>query len=154
MALSYDIVAEFPDPETYVALRDAADMAPRSLDAAKRGLPNTTFGVSVVAGGKETPSAVGDRDIVGMGRLVGDGGTVYQVVDVAVHPDHQGQGLGTRIMDALVDYLDREAPPSAFVNLLADVDGFYDRWGFEPTAPASKGMFLRVGGDGVSGRDE
>ncbi|ELZ82346.1 AttT protein [Haloferax elongans ATCC BAA-1513] len=157
MALSYDIVAEFPDPETYVALRDAADMAPRSLDAAKRGLPNTTFGVSVVAENRAGEDGTGgdeSEEIVGMGRLVGDGGTVYQVVDVAVHPDHQGQGLGTRIMDALVDYLDREAPPTAFVNLLADVDGFYDRWGFEPTAPASKGMFLRVGGGGVSGRDE
>jgi len=144
----YHLVPEFPAPEAYVSLRDAAGMAPRSLAAAERGVPNTIFGVRVVFEG-----ATGD-EIVGMGRLVGDGGTVFQVVDVAVHPDHQGRGLGTRVMDALVDYLDREAPPSAFVNLLADVDGYYERWGFEPTAPASKGMFLRVGEDGVRGRDE
>lgn len=30
-----------PDPEPFVALRDAAGMSPRSLDAAQRGLPNT-----------------------------------------------------------------------------------------------------------------
>ncbi|RDZ44279.1 N-acetyltransferase [Haloferax sp. Atlit-10N] len=162
MTDDYRLVPEFPDPETYVALRDAAGMPPRSLAAAERGVPNTTFGVRVVFDGGDRD---GDADVarggddsdelvVGMGRLVGDGGTVFQVVDVAVHPDHQGRGLGTRVMDALVDYLDREAPPSAFVNLLADVDGYYERWGFEPTAPASKGMFLRVGEDGVRGRDE
>lgn len=135
----YTVVPEFPDPETYVFLRDAAGMAPRSLAAAKRGLPNTIFGVSIEY----------ENEIVGMGRLVGDDGTVYQVVDVAVHPDHQGQGLGTRIMDELIGYLDREAPPSAFVNLLADVDGFYERWGFEYSAPESKAMFLRVSDGGV-----
>ncbi|MCO8266656.1 GNAT family N-acetyltransferase [Haloferax sp. AB510] len=149
----YRLVPEFPDPETYVSLRDAAGMPPRTLAAAERGVPNTIFGVRVVFEGA-TGDDGSDERIVGMGRLVGDGGTVFQVVDVAVHPDHQGRGLGTRVMDALVDYLDREAPPSAFVNLLADVDGYYERWGFEPTAPASKGMFLRVGEDGVPGRDE
>ncbi|MFC7202217.1 GNAT family N-acetyltransferase [Haloferax namakaokahaiae] len=139
----YTVVPEFPDPETYVNLRDAAGMAPRSLAAAERGLPNTVFGVRVLDG----------EEIVGMGRLVGDGGTVYQVVDVAVHPDHQGRGLGTRIVDELVAYLNREAPPSAFVNLLADVDGFYEQWGFEYSAPASKAMFLRVTDDGVPRRE-
>lgn len=139
----YTVVPEFPDPETYVELRAAAEMAPRTLTAAERGLSNTLFGVRVLDG----------EEIVGMGRLVGDGGTVYQVVDVAVHPDHQGRGLGTRIVDELVAYLDREAPPSAFVNLLADVDGFYERWGFEHSAPASKAMFLRVTEDGVPRRE-
>ncbi|KAB1193728.1 GNAT family N-acetyltransferase [Haloferax sp. MBLA0076] len=151
MVTDYHLRPSFPDPETYVTLREAAGMAPRSLAAAKRGLPNTIFGVTVVSGDEDD---VDDGTVVGMGRLVGDGGTVYQVVDVAVHPDHQGKGLGTRVMDALVDYLDKEAPPSAFVNLFADVDGYYERWGFEPTAPASKGMFLRVTEDGVRGRRE
>ncbi|MFB6359775.1 MAG: N-acetyltransferase, partial [Halobacteriales archaeon] len=30
------------------------------------------------------------------------------------------------------------------VNLMADVDGFYERFGFEETRPASKGMYLRT----------
>ncbi|AFK20300.1 N-acetyltransferase [Haloferax mediterranei ATCC 33500] len=159
MTTEYHLVPEFPDPETYVELREVAGMASRSLAAAKRGVPNTTFGVSIVLDeGTDDLDGGDDGDgsnrVVGMGRLVGDGGTVFQIVDVAVRPEHQGQGLGTRIMDALVDYLDREAPPSAYVNLMADVDGYYERWGFEPTAPASKGMFLRVDDDGVSGREE
>ena len=51
------------------------------------------------------------------------------------------------IMDALMDYILREAPPLSYVNLMADVDGFYDRWGFKPTLPDSRGMFLKTAGD-------
>jgi hypothetical protein len=30
------------------------------------------------------------------------------------------------MMDAIMDYLDEHAPPNASVNLMADVDGFYE----------------------------
>jgi hypothetical protein len=32
---------------------------------------------------------------VGMGRVVGDGGTVFQVADIAVLPEHAGWRPGT-----------------------------------------------------------
>ncbi|RYJ14424.1 N-acetyltransferase [Halogeometricum borinquense] len=146
----YELVRDVPDAETFCALREAAGMSPRSLDGARRGLPNSVFGVRVESG-----SESGDgREVVGMARIVGDGGTVYQITDMVVHPEHQGEGLGTAMMDELVAYLDREAPEYAYVNLMADIDGFYERWGFEPTAPASRGMYRRIGGDGGSEGDE
>lgn len=132
--MPYEIRESVPDPETFVALRDAADMAPRSLEAARRGLPNTRFGVIAVD--------KGTGETVGMARVVGDDGAVYHVCDMVVHPDHQRRGLGSRLMDAVADYLDAEAPETAYVNLMADVHGFYERWGFEETRPASKGMWL------------
>lgn len=132
--MPYEIRDGVPDAETFVALRDAAGMAHRSLEAAERGLPNTLYGVIAV----ETETG----DTVGMARVVGDGGAVFHICDMAVHPDHQRQGLGTRLMDAVMAYLDEHAPETAYVNLLADVDGFYETWGFEPTAPATKGMWL------------
>lgn len=146
----YELVRSVPDAETFCALREAAGMSPRSLDGARRGLPNTLFGVRVeYEGGAETdPDARdGPREVVGMARVVGDGGTVYQITDMAVHPDHQGRGLGSAMMDELVAYLDREAPEHAYVNLFADVDGFYERWGFAETAPESVGMYRRFDGD-------
>ncbi|WP_123536131.1 GNAT family N-acetyltransferase [Halosimplex salinum] len=132
--MEYELRESVPDPETFVALRDAADMSPRSLEAARRGLPNTMYGVSMV----ET----GAGETVGMARIVGDGGSVYHICDMVVHPDHQGRGLGSRMMDALMSYIEDEAPETAYVNLMADVDGFYEQWGFERTAPVSKAMFL------------
>lgn len=132
--MDYELREGVPDPERYVELREAGDMNPKSLEAARRGLPNTVYGVSVVE------TATGET--VGMARIVGDRGVVYYICDMVVHPDHQGQGLGTRLMDALMAYIDEHAPETAYVNLVADVDGFYEQWGFEPTAPESKGMYL------------
>jgi GNAT superfamily N-acetyltransferase len=126
----------------------------------RRGLPNSVYGVVVAVGDTEDgddPEAAGSADVrgeaaagsgetvVGTARIVGDGGSVYHVCDMVVHPDHQGRGVGTRMMDALMAFVEETAPPEAYVNLMADVDGFYERWGFERTAPASKGMFLRTG---------
>jgi len=63
---------------------------------------------------------------------------------MVVHSDHQGRGLGTRVMNALMAFVEANAPSDAYVALFADVEGFYERWGFEPTAPASRGMFRRT----------
>ncbi|WP_254864484.1 GNAT family N-acetyltransferase [Halovivax gelatinilyticus] len=132
----YDLRRSLPSPEAFARLREAAEMAPRSAEGIDRGLPNSLFGVTVVH------RSTGET--VGMGRVVGDGATVYQISDMAVHPDHQGAGLGTAILTALDAWIDETAPPNAYVNLLADVDGFYERFGYEETRPASKGMFRRT----------
>ncbi|AUX10327.1 GNAT family acetyltransferase [Halalkaliarchaeum desulfuricum] len=140
-----------PSPERFTELRRRSGMTPRTVESARRGLPGTLYGV-VVTVGEAPESAAGADDahgvrkdddtgtVVAMGRIVGDGGAVYQISDVAVDPDHQGNGLGTAIMDRLMAYIEETAPDGAYVNLIADVDGFYEQWGFEPVAPGSKGM--------------
>lgn len=142
--MRYELRETTPSVDDFLRLRDAAGMSPRSREGVARGLPNSQFAVVVVA---VDDAEAGDRDedVVGMARVVGDGGTVYHICDMAVHPDHQRQGLGSRLMDALMAWIDEDAPPNAYVNLMADVDGFYEQWGFERTAPASKGMSCRVG---------
>lgn len=132
----YALRERLPTAEEFVSLRDAAGMAARSREGVEAGLPNSVYGVVV----EHEPTGA----VVGMGRIVGDGGTVYTLSDVAVRPAHQGQGLGTRIVDALVAYLEANAPPRAYVSLMADVDGFYEQWDFEETRPASKGMYRRM----------
>ena len=131
--MRYEFREETPGVADYRRLRAAAGLSPRSEAAARRGLPNTVHAVTVH-----------EEAVVGMGRIVGDDGCFYQVVDVAVLPDHQGQGLGTRIVEALVEHLREHAPRTAYVSLMADVDGFYERFGFAETAPESKGMFMRI----------
>jgi ribosomal protein S18 acetylase RimI-like enzyme len=81
-----------------------------------------------------------------MGRVIGDGGTAFQIVDIAVEPGHQGRGLGKRIVAALVDHLRANAPASAYVSLIADGDAqhLYAKYGFAPVAPASIGMAFRI----------
>lgn len=132
----YTLQPEPPSVDTFIELRDAAGMPPRSRGGVERGLPNSLFAVTVVRDSTDEP--------VGMGRVVGDGGTVYQISDIAVHPDHQGRSIGTAIMTVIDDWITETAPPNAYVNLFADVNGFYDRFGYEETRPASTGMFRRT----------
>jgi GNAT superfamily N-acetyltransferase len=83
-------------------------------------------------------------ETVGMGRLLGDGGWYFHVIDMAVLPEHQRRGLGDVILTALLDRVRTHAPQGAFVNLLADAPGIalYRRHGFVPTSPTSDGMAL------------
>jgi GNAT superfamily N-acetyltransferase len=126
------LVDSFPDVATYRRLRVEAGLSPKTQEAAGRGLANTLYGVSLVKAG----------DVIGMGRIIGDNGTVFAVVDIAVRPDHQGQGQGKRIMAALDAWLRANAPASAYVMLIADGDArhLYSRFGFAETAPASVSM--------------
>lgn len=132
----YALVERNPTVDEFCDLRRLTGLTPKSAEAAARGLPNTQFAVVVETGGKT----------VGMGRVIGDGGTAYQLVDIAVLPEHQGKGLGKRIVAALVDWLNANAPKSAYVSLIADgpAKDLYAQYGFAPTAPASIGMSMWI----------
>lgn len=130
-----ELAERFPGIADYRRLREATGLSPKSEAAAERGLAHTTYGVSLLRNG----------EVVGMGRIVGDGGCFHFVVDIAVVPALQGQGLGKRIMDALDAWLRANAEPSAHVSLFADGDAkhLYARYGFEQS-DKSVGMFYRV----------
>lgn len=126
------LVEHFPDAASYCRLRSEAGMSPKTLEAALKGLPNTLYGVSLQREG----------EVIGMGRIIGDGGCFYTVVDIAVSPAYQGQGLGKLIMSALDAWLRKNAEPSAYVTLVADGEArhLYAKYGFVETAPASVNM--------------
>lgn len=125
-----------PAVEDYLRLRRVTGLSPFSEAAAETGLYGTYFGVSLLYEGT----------VVGMGRIVGDGGLFFQIVDIAVVPDHQGCGLGVSIMSTLMEYLKEHAPPRAYVSLMADVPAhkLYEKFGFRETAPKTIGMAMRL----------
>ena len=135
-----ELVERFPGVDDYRRLRVAAGMTPKSEEAARRGLPNTLHGVSLLDKG----------DVVGMGRVIGDGGCFFVVVDIAVVPELQGRGLGRRIMGALDAWLRANVPESAYVSLVADGDAkhLYAKFGFVDTAPQSINMEYVMGPGG------
>ena len=132
----FEIKEEIPTPEKYMSLREAANMTPRNLDGAAKGLGNELFSVLLI--NKE------NEEIIGMGRIIGDGGTVFQICDMTVVSEWQNQGGGTMIMNALMAFIEKLNVDGAYINLIADVDNFYEKWGFKPTDPESKGMYLRT----------
>jgi len=129
------LVERFPGIDDYRRMRASTGLSAKSAEASARGLANTTYGVSLLR----------DGDVVGMGRIVGDGGCFHFVVDIAVDPRLQGRGLGKRIMDALDAWLRANAEPTAHVSLFADGNArhLYARYGFAQSEK-SVGMFYRV----------
>src|SRR4051794_500810 len=99
----YQIRIGPPSVEDYRRLRTGSGLSDKSPEAATLGLAGTWYGVTVVHRGRP----------VGMGRIIGDGGCHFQIVDVCVLPEHQRHGLGRAIMAALTAELDRRAPATA-----------------------------------------
>jgi len=81
-----------------------------------------------------------------MGRVIGDGGWYFHIVDMAVLPEHQRRGLGRAVLDYLLEQIRRRAPRGAYVSLLADPPGrhLYTRSGFVESAPESVAMVLTL----------
>ena len=130
--MTYSCIRETPSVATYRTLRSGSGLSNKTIEAAERGLPRTLFAVQVLDGANP----------IGMGRVVGDGGCFYQVVDIAVLREHQGKGIGKMIMTEIVKYIETNVPESGYVSLIADgkAHGLYAQFGFVHTAPNSVGM--------------
>ncbi len=133
----YRLIDGPPSLSDYLRLRSESGLTPRRRDQAEAALAGSWSAVHLDAG----------EETVGMGRVLGDGGWYFHVVDMAILPGHQGRGLGSAILGALLDGIRDRAPEGAFVNLLADPPGraLYRRFGFLETAPDSVGMALTLG---------
>jgi predicted N-acetyltransferase YhbS len=136
MDASYTLSDEIPPAEDYLRLRIVTGLSPKSPEGAALGLPRSVFGVVVRKDGR----------IVGMGRVIGDGGLMLQVTDIAVEPGHQGRGIGKTIVARIVDYLNTTVPDGTYVSMIADGDAhrLYSQFGFTPTAPQSIGMEMHI----------
>ena len=132
MVDEFVLVERIPTVEEFCDLRRLNGLTPKTAEAAAKGLPNSVFAVVIEHEGRA----------IGMGRVIGDGGTAYQLTDIAVMGAYRGKGLGKRIVAALVDWLEANAPKSAYVSLIADgpAKELYAQFGFEETAPVSVGM--------------
>ena len=130
------LAAEIPGNDEYRALRTAAGLSPMSAEGAATGLPASWSSVCVRHAG----------ELVGMGRVVGDGALFLFVVDIAVTPAWQGKGLGRRIMQALMDEVRARAPARTVLGLIADGTAcrLYEKFGFKLVGPDANGMLMRL----------
>lgn len=110
--------------EDYCRLRESAAWLNFSKEQTEKALNNSLY----------TVVAVEDQQTVGMGRLIGDG-LYYIIVDVVVHPAFQGMGIGSKIVDMMIAYVDRETPCGgrSSIQLTAEKgkEAFYEKRGFK-----------------------
>jgi len=125
---------QVPDVESYLRLRKISGLRERTKAAAEIGLKNSLFAVTVF----------NEDDVaVGMGRVVGDGGCNFEVVDIAVDPDYQRKVIGRNIMKHVMSYLDTHVPDNSYVSLIANTPWLYEKFGFELVTPRLQGMQLK-----------
>lgn len=112
------------DFNTYKMLRENVEWTCPSESQVMKAINNTL--VSIVAYSDNVP--------VGMGRLLGDGALYYQIYDVVVSKEYQGQKIGTKIISKLIDYIEnnREKGQRVSITLTAEPgkEEFYENLGF------------------------
>ena len=94
-----------------------------------------------------TEKYVIDNEIIGMARLITDGGYAGLIMDVIVKPDYQNQGIGTKMVNRLLQRVKEnlEEGEEVMLQLLAapgKID-FYKKFGFKvKVTTADAGMYM------------
>jgi GNAT superfamily N-acetyltransferase len=80
--------------------------------------------------------------IVGCGRVIGDGGLHLYLTDIIVHPDYQRRGIGSLIVTQLMTYVESTPYQNLLIAVLPTpgLAGFYAKHGFKALASDSPAM--------------
>ena len=74
---------------------------------------------------------VGTTTLIIEQKFIHNGGLVGHIEDVAVNIDHQGKGIGKKIMIYLLDYAKKRKCYKTILDCTDDVKPFYEKMGFK-----------------------
>ena len=107
-----EFTQKIPSVEAYNQLRVNAGMnSTKPHSEVKKALEGTLFLVSVYE----------EDELIGLGRIVGDGGVTFVVSDIMVDKKFQRRGIANRIMEMIDQWFDENTHESSFITLLAKV---------------------------------
>lgn len=134
MNKEFQLSLQPPKPSAYIKIRKECGFGKVSLKQSETCLDNSLFLVSIYD----------SENLIGFGRVVGDGVLCFYIADVLVSPKMARKGIGKTIMKELMAYLRETANPLSTIALLAtpDKEYFYSKHGFEvcPNKYFGKGM--------------
>lgn len=97
-------------------------------DAAPLGVKNARDLETVFTNSRYRCFAYEDRRLVAAGRALADGADVSYIADVAVHPSHQGTGVGKEVVSRLVAL--SKDHKKILLYAVPGKEGFYRKFGF------------------------
>lgn len=132
----FELVHSIPTLDEYLRLYYSAGWDLSSPEAMVSGVNGSLYSILARSG----------PNTVGMGRIIGDGGRFFIMVDILVLPEYQNIGIGSAIVAQLIDWVKNNAPVNSRLWLLAAEgrEGFYERFGFvrRPAPGLGAGMQL------------
>ena len=106
--ISYDL----PNSIDYINLRVNSGMGnKKSIERVDIALKNSLFTISLYD----------EKKLIGMGRIIGDGGISYAVTDIMVDKDYQGKGYGRLIMKEIDNYFCKNTDEDYYIILIANL---------------------------------
>ena len=126
------IVERKPTVAEYESIVASVGFRGHDHGAVEIALNNTVFSVC----------AVEEREIVGVGRIVGDGAISFLLTNIMVRPSHQRRGIGTRIVQSLCGLMKTLPHKNMVLEVVAlpELQQFYERVGFKASRNAPPGM--------------
>ncbi len=92
--------------EQYKLLRESVGWYNFSEEQARKALENSTYVLSVMENDKT----------IAMARLIGDG-MYYMIADVVVMPEFQKRGIGSSLINKLLEYVQTSIPVGGRVSV-------------------------------------
>ena len=130
--ISYDL----PNSIDYIKLRVNSGMGnKKSIERVDIALKNSLFTISLYD----------EKKLIGMGRIIGDGGISYAVTDIMVDKEYQGKGYGKLIMKEIDNYFSENADEDCYIILIANLpaDSLYSKFSFEYLPDSKCGMLRK-----------
>jgi predicted GNAT family N-acyltransferase len=108
--------------DEFIDLRRSVEWGIPEKDAIVIGLENTLFSVCIER----------DGQLIGYGRVIGDGGFTVYIQDVIVKPAFQKQCIGSKIMSIIMNYIKENYGKGTYIGLMASKgkEKFYKRFAF------------------------
>ena len=129
------IIERLPTPAEHAHLTQSVGWGPyANYDAVPPALTKSLY--SVVA--------IDAEKVIATGRIIGDATMFLYLQDVMVHADYQGRQIGTTIVNALMSWINQNAPNRCFIGLFTGkgTARFYERYNFQGPEAALYGMSI------------
>jgi GNAT superfamily N-acetyltransferase len=126
------IVERKPTVTEYESIIASVGFRSHDRAAVEIALANTVFAVC----------AIEEQEVVGVGRIVGDGAISFLLTNIMVRPSHQRRGIGTRIVQSLCGLMETLPYKNIVLEVVAlpELQRFYERVGFKASRNAPPGM--------------
>ena len=134
--MEVEILEKVPSAEEYNEIRESVGWGIYELNVNRNALPKSLYSVCAYLNSK----------LIGMARIIGDNGLVFYIQDVIVVPAYQNKGIGTKMMNKVMEYIEKHANNNSVIGLMSSEgkENFYGKFGFiiRPNENLGSGMTI------------